>query len=67
MTSETAADDGASVGYLMQRWAVSWRSGAVLALIVTSAEMRGVLDVDLDVDVDVAMAQSRAMYGQDSM
>ena len=39
------ADDGTSVGNLMQPWVGSWRSGAVLAVILTTEEMHGDVDV----------------------
>ena len=54
VTSETAAYDRASFRYLMKRWAVSWSSGAVIAVIVTFAEMHGIVDADIDVDVAIA-------------
>ena len=45
----------------------SCRSGAVLAVIVTTAETHGAVAVDVDIDVDVDVAYSRAVSGKNSM
>ena len=65
VTSETAANDRTSVGYLMRWWDVSWHISAVLVAIMTTAEMHWVVDVAAN--VEAAVAQSRAVSGQDSM
>ena len=55
MTSKTSAKGGDIVIYMIRRWEVSCRSGAVLAVIVMAAKIHGVVDVAVDVDVDVAV------------
>ena len=62
VTSKTAdANDRASVGYLMWRCADSWRSSAVLTLIVMAEEMHGVLEVA--VDAEEALEYIRNVFG----
>ena len=45
----TDAEDGASVGYLIQKWEGCWCSGAVFVVILIAAEMHGQVDVDIDI------------------
>ena len=54
VTSENDANNGDSVGYLMRRWEVSWRIGAVFVVIVTATEMHGVVEISLDADLAVS-------------
>ena len=44
------SDDDDSIGYLMQGWESSCRSGAVLTVIVPVAETRGAVDIAVDGD-----------------